>query len=244
MLRWQCFFILLCYVDVAAAECDSAQTLFTMRDALVPMQECGNYVRVGVADVDMFPDLACPAGVKKIRTSTGVGVSLYSQKVTTPALCVRYGDAICYANLVLDTGANLQALKVLFGGNRYKAVDLSLCFTLETTDSATLVRSPTNVVIWRGELANKTVMGVSYCSDYGGISGDVQEALSVSSDMTDNRYCWCRTSVPLLSQWVYSMEFASDLNCNKYCSAKCAENFVEDMSWRKIIWGNFYSVNK
>ena len=226
--------------DACASVCDSAQTLFALRDSLVPMVDCGENIRVGVADAKMFPDFACGAGVKKIRTSTGVAVSLYAEKYTTPSLCVRVDDSVCYAGLAVGAGG----LSVSFGGSTYVAQDLPLCFTLKSSDGATLVRSSVNSVLWHSVLGNKSVAGVSHCADFGGAVGTGRDVLSVASDVAENKHCWCRMSVPLLSRWVYSMEFASDLNCNKYCSAKCAEIFAEDASWRASMWENLSELTE
>ena len=43
----------------------------------------------------------CGAGVTQIKTSSGVVVSLYSDRVTVPSFCVQYNNMVCYADMVL-----------------------------------------------------------------------------------------------------------------------------------------------
>ena len=45
----------------------------------------------------------CGAGIDKIKTSTGVVIPLYSNRVTTPSFCVRYNNTVCYADMVLGS---------------------------------------------------------------------------------------------------------------------------------------------
>lgn len=43
----------------------------------------------------------CGAGVTQIKTSSGVVVSLYSDRVTVPSFCAQYNNMVCYADMVL-----------------------------------------------------------------------------------------------------------------------------------------------
>lgn len=49
--------------------------------------------------------------------------------------------------------------------------------------------------------------------------------------------------MPVVSEWVFSMEFASVVNCNKYCAARCFENFADDAEFRDAMLRNIYMVN-
>ena len=59
----------------------------------------------------------CGAGIDKIKTSTGVVVPLYSNRVTTPSFCVRYNNTVCYADMV--AGRADGAVNVKYGDEVY-----------------------------------------------------------------------------------------------------------------------------
>lgn len=53
----------------------------------------------------------CGAGVTQIKTNSGVVVSLYSNRVTTPSFCVQYNDTVCYADMVLGRASGTVNVK-------------------------------------------------------------------------------------------------------------------------------------
>lgn len=53
----------------------------------------------------------CGAGITTLKTSTGVVAALFAEKLTTPALNVRYNNQICYANLVVGGAQNAVNVK-------------------------------------------------------------------------------------------------------------------------------------
>ena len=63
----------------------------------------------------------CAAGITMLRTGTGVVVPLWAEKVTSPSLCVKYNDNICYANL--EAGQATGAINVNYDGVVYHLVD-------------------------------------------------------------------------------------------------------------------------
>ncbi len=53
----------------------------------------------------------CGAGITTLKTATGVVAPLFAEKLTTPALNVRYNNQICYANLVVGRAQNAVNVK-------------------------------------------------------------------------------------------------------------------------------------
>lgn len=53
----------------------------------------------------------CGAGITTLKTATGVVAPLFAEKLTTPALNVRYNNQICYANLVVGGAQNAVNVK-------------------------------------------------------------------------------------------------------------------------------------
>ena len=96
---------------------------------------------------------------------------------------------------------------------------------------------------WQIVLGGTTVRGVSHCASSAGENNTNYTDLTVSSDADSNIYRYCRTIMPVVSEWVFSMEFASVVNCNKYCAARCSENFADDAEFRDAMLRNIYMVN-
>lgn len=59
----------------------------------------------------------CGAGVSNLKTSTGVSVSLYAVRETTPSLCVQYNNTVCYADM--KQGKQTGAININYGGTIY-----------------------------------------------------------------------------------------------------------------------------
>lgn len=62
----------------------------------------------------------CNAGVSNIKTSNGVNVPLYSERGTTPSLCINYNNTTCYADL--ESGSVGGAINVKYNGATYHTV--------------------------------------------------------------------------------------------------------------------------
>lgn len=54
----------------------------------------------------------CGAGITKIKTSNGLSVSLYSDKVTTPSLNVQYNGMVCYADMKQGNASGTINVKI------------------------------------------------------------------------------------------------------------------------------------
>lgn len=239
--RYFYFFLFVFCSDAMGAElCSSGRVAMMRSDSIVPRLDCGSAVAIGVADTLAFPQIACGGDMSVLEVG-GAVVSVYSEKYSERALHMRRGDNICYVNFV--SGDIDKTLHVKYDGQIYSAQDARLCFVARADAGASLVQSMVDSVNWKSVLGDVAIKGVSYCSDRLGQDNEVTDALSVVSYNVENLYCWCRTIVPVVSKWVFSMEFASELNCGKYCAARCAEQFVDDVGFRKTLLDNFYMIN-
>lgn len=63
----------------------------------------------------------CNTGISNIKTSSGLNVPLYSERGTTPSLCVNYNNTTCYADL--ESGNVSGAINVKYNGVVYHTVD-------------------------------------------------------------------------------------------------------------------------
>ncbi len=59
----------------------------------------------------------CAAGIEYIKTSTGVSVPLFAEKLSSPALGVGYNGGVCYAGMA--TGVQSGAINVKYNGHVY-----------------------------------------------------------------------------------------------------------------------------
>lgn len=62
----------------------------------------------------------CGAGVTALKTSGGLSFPLYSDKSTSPSICVKYNDTICYVDLV--AGNSVGAVNIEYNGEVYHTV--------------------------------------------------------------------------------------------------------------------------
>ena len=69
--------------------------------------------------VERLRDL-CGAGVSSLKTSGGVSFPLYSDKLTSPSICIKYNDVICYVDL--EAGKASGMINVEYNGVVYHAV--------------------------------------------------------------------------------------------------------------------------
>lgn len=80
-----------------------------------------------------------------------------------------------------------------------------------------------------------SVEGVAICAS---ISGTTASSLSVSTDPTNNGFCWCRLISPAVSQWVYSGLAAYHEDCLGDCAEECAALLALDSTFRTRIFSN------
>ncbi len=63
----------------------------------------------------------CGAGVTQIKASSGVVVPLYSDRATTPSLCISYNNTTCYVDL--ESGGAADSINVKYNGAVYHTVE-------------------------------------------------------------------------------------------------------------------------
>ncbi len=98
------------------------------------------------------------------------------------------------------------------------------------------------IVVWIVQ-GGSTRFVAQCASSSGAADEDVVDDLQIDDTFANNMNCWCKMILPLTTKWVFSMEFASVVNCNKYCAACCSENFADDAEFRDAMLRNIYMVN-
>lgn len=197
-------------------------------------------VDLGVVDTECHDDtLICTQGLlcgaaRKIKTADGGHATLYSNMHTSHAVHVSFGDATCYANLVAgksDAGLHVQMDDVV-----YHTADLHQCRLKVNVSAAYEVKTPdNNSVSWSGKIAGVDFTSWAHCSsDYSSV-GNTKNYLGVSTTTNDNRYCWCRMMVPVLSSWVYAASYSSGADCEQSCATSCASSFSGNSTFRSAI---------
>ena len=90
---------------------------------------------------------------------------------------------------------------------------------------------------WSGDCGTRDrlpVVGVAICASS---RGTTASSLTVSSDPTNNGYCWCRLISPAVSQWVYTVGMYHE-DCLVDCAAECAAELASDSTFRTRIFSN------
>ena len=87
--------------------------------------------------------------------------------------------------------------------------------------------------------ARITVVGVTACSATQGTSvGQVSETLETDSAPSANKYCWCKMTSPVVSQWVYSGNGSSEADCITGCGQFCVSAMQSKSAFRAGIVSN------
>lgn len=82
---------------------------------------CLLHMAPNIADI-CTPQLACSGGGSSLRTSTGVNLPLYGERVTTPSINVGFGGGTtCYVNMLL--GAANNTINVKYNDTTYHGVN-------------------------------------------------------------------------------------------------------------------------
>ncbi len=83
---------------------------------------------------------------------------------------------------------------------------------------------------WRGTCTtagvSTSLKGIGICAATAGIKANTtSDELSFSSTLDDNKYCWCRLLVPLVSSWVaLGQGGRTYTECASACASGCASN--------------------
>jgi len=68
------------------------------------------------------PQLLCDSGATSLRTSTGINLPIYREKLTTPSLTIGFENGnVCYTNLVPGNGAN--TINIKYNNETYHGVE-------------------------------------------------------------------------------------------------------------------------
>lgn len=130
-MRWLCVILLTVYVCGAkAASCPAGYVMIDNPYVTISDTCPSGTISVGVAAacdgnsvcwvMEKLRSL-CGAGISRLRVSSGVSVPLYSDKVTTPSLNIRYNGKMCYADL--EQGRASNAVNVKHNGLIYHTVE-------------------------------------------------------------------------------------------------------------------------
>ena len=83
------------------------------------------------------------------------------------------------------------------------------------------------------------ITGISACSSTSGNTvGKTSERISTSSTTNNNKYCWCKMTSPVVSQWVFNNMEASNGGCIYSCSYNCAKYAQNNASFRNGLFSN------
>lgn len=177
-----------------------------------------------------FPDVACSA---TLTTSDGTQIPTFNTRYTTPAINIGSSDGTtCYINMLSGLGDN--TINITSDSGSWHAVGLNKCLNA-TLSSPTSITPTTLRTNWSSGAGNITINGIAHCGNQSGSVGTTRPSITFSTTATDNKYCYCRTTSPFLSSWIYSASYTSAGNCNTSCVSSCASNFVSNATFRNAV---------
>ena len=99
-------------------QCDLVENGSVVTEDIVYYPDiCGDYVVCddGYGNFGGACYAICSAGISKLNVSSGLTVSLYAKRITSPSLNIRYNDQVCYIPLVPGMGQNTIHVKLSDG---------------------------------------------------------------------------------------------------------------------------------
>ncbi len=120
------------------------------------------------------------------------------------------------------------------------AAAVTKCVALNPNNTTCTYNQNFNTLDWSANCTangkNVKITGVAGCSSqYGGTTGEASATISTSSNVNDNKYCWCKMTSPAVSQWVYFYFYMGP------SATSCAERCATDCS--NALNGNVYFMN-
>ncbi len=62
-----------------------------------------------------------------------------------------------------------------------------------------------------------------------------KDMLTISSTLTNNKYCWCKLDRPYPTRWLYLYDASTGEICAKNCSEKCATTLQTLQGYRQAF---------
>ncbi len=97
--------------------------------------------------------------------------------------------------------------------------------------------------------ANKQIVhGVATCSSTSGTaqtSATTNLAVDCATDTTyaaNNKYCWCRMTIPESSLWVMAIAYNNTTTCLANCYYTCGYNFANNSTFRGTMFRTAYAT--
>jgi hypothetical protein len=241
-------FLSLIILDVFAATCPNGYISYDYGANLLIDAQCSSgTTQIGDVPVscdnhtECFADYLCNTGVSKINTSAGVTAPLYSQRLTAPSMNVANDKGECYTPLLV--GKTSGEINVLYDDKVYHTTKLRQCmlgFNASVKPTGTYSQSG-NRVDWSVTAEGRTIYGVSYCGKGKPESGSLTTSVvNTNTALESNDYCYCRITVPFLSDWWYTTRYTKygAAGCDTYCYAQCVESIKSDLEMRTGLYNS------
>ncbi|MBQ4070348.1 MAG: hypothetical protein IJD52_03150 [Alphaproteobacteria bacterium] len=90
-----------------------------------------------------------------------------------------------------------------------------------------------------GTSKRQIVHGIAMCSSTAADINGAQEVLSLASTSstytTNNKYCYCRVTIPEPTPWVMLKIYANSATCLTGCRTYCAQTFAQNQATRTVM---------
>lgn len=182
---------------------------------------------------ECYPEYTCGASYSNLKFSNSVSVPVYAGMHTSPSLHVLFGETECTIPLVI--GLKSGTLNLQSNSTTYHVSALHSCLKLNASTTPSVTTPASYTVNWTATSDGTAISGISHCSSSTGSISSTASALTISSTIADNKYCWCRILSPADSWWAYATAYASDTTCYSGCAAACASTFQSNQTFRASL---------
>ena len=136
---------------------------------------------------------------------------------------------------ILITGAILCAITTT------GAHAVTKCVRLRSSTTCFGGSGAENQSNWSASCNGAQIQGVAFCgSQKGESAGAKLTAVPISSTVSDNKHCWCKMVSPVVSPWVFGVQwFTTAGNCATGCADNCVYALTESSVFRAGLFSEF-----
>ena len=120
------------------------------------------------------------------------------------------------------------------------ASTVTKCVKLTSSTTCSNYSGEINQSNWSVTCDGVSVQGVAFCgSQDGGSAIATTDAVTTSSTIDNNKYCWCKMVSPAVSRWVLQYRsHTSAGDCARTCANSCAGFAQNVASFRSALFGS------
>lgn len=135
---------------------------------------------------------------------------------------------------ILLTSLSIIAIGVSAYASTMCAANNTVAIVLDPTVAGTNYTYSAANMTWTTNLPYGDVSGVALCSTTSGSYATV----GTPDETGGGKYCWCKSTHPVLSRWVFAYAAGSSSNCASYCARDCGDYVRASADFRSSMFGS------